>query len=152
MGGKWKAVWAFNNANPRSADKIFLAVEAATTGWVGFALAEAAGMRGADVSIYTLIQNALSLGNTHTTSHPMSGDDGICRQQRHIACGRLPRNDEWATHQRRLPRLDHLTRRAARRFNLGYREPSSGYRRLQRSTDLDFRLQKNRTPGCLRQQ
>lgn len=48
------ATWAFNKAEGDEA-KIFVAIEAATTGWVGLALGEAAGMRGADVNINTAI-------------------------------------------------------------------------------------------------
>ena len=51
LDGKWKAVWALTNtaSQVQSEKKIVLAIEASTTGWVGFGIAEAAGMRGADV-------------------------------------------------------------------------------------------------------
>ena len=52
-------------------DRIYLAVAARATGWVGFGLAEAGGMRGADVVYYTASTNELV--DAYVLSDYMSG-------------------------------------------------------------------------------
>ena len=71
VGLDWKMTWGLTT------DKLYLAIEAGTTGWVGFGLSEAAGMRGADIMQgHVTSAGAAHVGDFHAVANEAPMADG----------------------------------------------------------------------------